>query len=80
MVATREISALLREIGELFAVPWDARDERWEARRAVTEARKAALVAECEAIATARTRQQDVPSVPPTHGPSAPAPAVGDQR
>jgi hypothetical protein len=80
LVATREISAVLRAIGELFAVPWDARDERWEVRRAVTEARKAALVAECEAIATARTRQQDVPSAPPTHGPATPAPAVRDQR
>jgi hypothetical protein len=62
LVATREIAAVLREIRELFAVPWHARDERWEERRAVTEVRKSALVAECEAIAIARSRQQDGPS------------------
>ena len=79
-VATREIAAILQEIRELFAMPWDARDERWEARRAVIEARKSALVAECEAIATARSRQQYAPPAPTTHGPAAPAPAAGEER
>ncbi len=80
LVATREIAAVLREIRELFAVPWHARDERWAARRAVTEARKSALVAECEAIGAARRRQEDGPSAHSTHGPAAaPAPAAGEE-
>jgi hypothetical protein len=80
LVATREIAAVLREIRELFAVPWDERDKRWEVRRAVTEARKSALVAECEAISAARSRQQDRRSAPLAHGPAAPAPLAGEER
>jgi hypothetical protein len=77
-IATREIAAVLREIRELFAVPWHARDKRWEARRAAIQARKSELVAECDAIATARSRQQDGSSPPPTHSPA--APAAGEER
>ena len=80
LVATREIAAVLREIRELFAVPWDARDARWEARRAAIEARKSTLVAECEAIATARRRQHVRPSAHPPQSPAPPAPAVGEER
>ena len=61
MAATREIAAVVREIGELLAVPWDERDERWQARRVVVEARKGVLVAECQDIAAMRARQHDVP-------------------
>ena len=80
LIATREIAAVLREIRELFAGPWDARDESWEARRAVTETRISALVAECEAIASARSRPKGGPSAPPTHCPAARVPAAGEER
>ena len=74
MAATREIAAVVREIRELFGVPWDLRDERWKARRSAVDARKTALVAECQDIAALRGGRQHDPLPPgdPADPPAAP--------
>jgi len=61
IATTKEITAVVREIRALIAVPRAERDERWHSRRAELDARTASLVAECQDIAAARACPEPEP-------------------